>query len=741
MMHVLAIGLGQDLVLGLESALPNHRGGATADWAITEADCRRRLDDGTHYDVAVLDVAATVAGHDVLDLFLRERPDLPLFVVADVEREAEARAAVERGAADYLLVRQESPDRLTRAMGRMLEQARNRRMVIRQTSLLKALLNVTQQIAATPELAPILEAVVREAHLHLRYEFVAAYLKEDDGRLALCAIAGLDGRVLAPNAYRIPPGYGTAGRAVLTNRAAVVEQFAGRGQTGLRPSLGLGVVMSELSVPIRDGNHAIGALTIAAQRPGQFGLEDERTLALLAEPLTASLRGIHAFQREAERAKREALLSRVASAVNSSLDVQQVLGQAVAEVGEVLKADLCALSQVDLGAGLLLTEHEYVNASLGERRSLKKPQPLGHSLKLLAHWLQTGSVLTTTEDLVDPVLQEWWQDTSTRFGLRSVAWVPIRTQIEDRFYVLMLMQVTHGRRWTEDEQTLLRGIAGQLALALRNAQLFETTQLAAAQLRAKNAELEAFVYTVSHDLQAPVVSMRGFASLLQNRHRDQFDERGALYIDRIAANAEYLSRLLNDLLELSRVGRLEEPDEVLASGDVVKAVLEDLRAALKERGVNVMMTSTWPQVRFSRVRLRQVFSNLVSNAIKFLGTQPQPRIEIGWRLQVGEPALVEFWVRDNGIGIHPDYHQRVFRPFQRLKVVEVDGTGVGLSIVRRIVEGRGGAVHVESTPGQGATFYFTAPLVAVDSSVVRPVGPEAMAEVEHVAAGITYPAG
>ena len=328
MMHVLAIGLGQDLVLGLESALPNHRGGATADWAITEADCRRRLDDGTHYDVAVLDVAATVAGHDVLDLFLRELPDLPLFVVADVEREAEARAAVERGAADYLLVRQESPDRLTRAMGRMLEQARNRRMVIRQTSLLKALLNVTQQIAATPELAPILEAVVREAHLHLRYEFVAAYLKEDDGRLALCAIAGLDGRVLAPNAYRIPPGYGTAGRAVLTNRAAVVEQFAGRGQTGLRPSLGLGVVMSELSVPIRDGNHAIGALTIAAQRPGQFGLADERTLSLLAEPLTASLRGIHAFQREAERAKREALRSRGARAVTSTPDAPPATGSA-----------------------------------------------------------------------------------------------------------------------------------------------------------------------------------------------------------------------------------------------------------------------------------------------------------------------------------------------------------------------------------------------------------------------------
>lgn len=740
MMHVLAIGLSEDLVRGLDSALPNHRGGATADWADTQTDCRRRLDEGTHYDVAVLDVSATIGAADVLELFLRERPDLPLFVVADVEREAEARAAVERGAADYLLVRQESLDRLTRAMGRMLEQARNRRMVIRQTSLLKALLNVTQQIAATPELAPILAAVVREAHLHLRYEFVAAYLKEDDGRLALCAVAGLDGRVLGPAAYRIPPGYGTAGRAVLTNRAAVVEQFAGRGQTGLRPSLGLGAVMSELSVPIRDGNHAIGALTIAAQRPGQFGLEDERTLSLLAEPLTASLRGIHAFQREAERAKREALLSRVASTVNGSLDLQQVLGQAVAEVGEVLKADLCALSQVDLGAGLLLTEHEYVNASLGERRSLKKPQPLGHSLKPLAHWLQTGTVVTATEGQVDPVLQEWWNDTSGRFGLRSVAWVPIRTQLEDRYYVLMLMQVTHGRRWTEDEQTLLRGIAGQLALALRNAQLFETTQHSAAQLRAKNAELEAFVYTVSHDLQAPVVSMRGFASLLQTRHREQFDERGALYIDRIAANAEYLSRLLNDLLELSRVGRLEEPDEVLGAGDVVRAVLEDLQASFKERGIAVVTPASWPQVRFSRVRLRQVFSNLVSNAIKFLGTQAQPKIEIGWRAMVGEPALVEFWVRDNGIGIHPDYHQRVFRPFQRLKVVEVDGTGVGLSIVRRIVEGRGGAVRVESAPGHGATFSFTAPWVASESAAVRPPLDLDELEVEDVAAGIAHPA-
>jgi signal transduction histidine kinase len=234
--------------------------------------------------------------------------------------------------------------------------------------------------------------------------------------------------------------------------------------------------------------------------------------------------------------------------------------------------------------------------------------------------------------------------------------------------------------------------------------------------------------------------MRGFASLLQSRHAGQLDERGSLYVDRIAANAEFLSRLLNDLLELSRVGRLEEPDEDLPVADIVRQVIDDLAEPTQTAGVTIRQPEFWPQVRFSRVRLRQIWSNLLSNAIKFLGQQTAPRIEVGWRIlpqdvdleREDAPATIwaEFWVRDNGIGIHPEYQQRIFRPFQRLKVVEVDGTGVGLSIVRRIVEGRGGTVRVESAPGQGATFYFTAPL-AEASGALR-------GEALHVATGTPH---
>ncbi len=737
MMHVLAVALGPDCARALAEALPNQRGGAQAEWAENLADCRRRLAHGQHYDVVVADCAVTAGGDDVLALFQHERPDVPVYVVTEVEREAAAQEAIERGAADYVLIRQESQDRLMRAMTRTLEQARNRRMVIRQTSLLKALLAVSQQIAAASELAPILASVVHEAQVHLRYEYVAAYLRDGEW-LALCAVAGVEPARLPSSIYRLPLREGTPGRAVLANRAIAIAQFSTL--IDARPALGLGGISSELSVPIRDGDHAIGAIMVASRRPGQFGLEDERTLSLLAEPLTAALRGIGAFQREQERAMREHLLARVSSAVNSTLDLQEVLGQAVAEIGSVLKVDICALSQVDLAAGTLSTEHEYVNIFLAERRSLKKMASINASLKPLMRWLQMGQVVTSSVDQVDPALADWWRETSARFGAKAVAWVPIRTQTSERFYALMLMQVTHQRRWTDDDLKLLRGIAGQLSLTLRNAQLYETAQHAAAQLRAKNAELEAFVYTVSHDLQAPVVSMRGFASLLQSRHAGQLDERGSLYVDRIAANAEFLNRLLNDLLELSRVGRLEEPDEDLPVADIVREVIDDLAEPTQAAGVTIRQPEYWPQVRFSRVRLRQVWSNLLSNAIKFLGQQTAPRVEVGWRIlpqdvdleREDTPATIwaEFWVRDNGIGIHPEYQQRIFRPFQRLKVVEVDGTGVGLSIVRRIVEGRGGTVRVESAPGQGATFYFTAPLSEASGAL--------RGEVLHVATGTPH---
>jgi signal transduction histidine kinase len=132
--------------------------------------------------------------------------------------------------------------------------------------------------------------------------------------------------------------------------------------------------------------------------------------------------------------------------------------------------------------------------------------------------------------------------------------------------------------------------------------------------------------------------------------------------------------------------------------------------------VRIIQPPQWPRVTYSRLRLRQVFSNLVSNAFKFLGQQPAPQVELGWQvITENEADFIEFFVRDNGIGISPDYHARIFGTFERLRQIDVPGTGIGLSIVKRIVEGRGGAVRVESAPGSGATFLFTVPADAAQN--------------------------
>jgi signal transduction histidine kinase len=502
-------------------------------------------------------------------------------------------------------------------------------------------------------------------------------------------------------------------------------------------------------VPILGTTQVYGALTVCVSLPGRLGLGEAALLALFAEQLAAAIRGAELYQRAAEREAREALLARISRALNSLLDPSQILARAVTVVGEQLKVDRCTLSHINLHTRASITEHEYVNPLLFERRSLKHPTLLTDALDAVAYRLQAGEVIICIEEDTRTLPSALWEQLSQRYGVRSLAWVPIPSQSKENFYTLRLMQVTYGRQWTGDDVALLRRLADQLAMALRNAELFDASQRSAVALRAKNTELETLVYTVSHDLQGAVASLGGFAALLQTRHQTQLDERGNMYVSRIAVNANYLDRMLRQLLELSRVGRVEEPDEIVPVGAIVEEALNDLARPLAERNVVVEVPPAWPLVRYSRLRLREVFSNLLSNAFKFMGSQPKPLIEVGWRrifetanddsdeaagVQAIERAeacpglpgehLIEFFIKDNGIGIDPADHQRVFLPFQRLEKVSVDGTGVGLSIVKRIIEGRGGTLRVDSTPSQGSTFFFTLP-AAAETDELTPLGAEA----------------
>ena len=226
------------------------------------------------------------------------------------------------------------------------------------------------------------------------------------------------------------------------------------------------------------------------------------------------------------------------------------------------------------------------------------------------------------------------------------------------------------------------------------------------ELESRNAELERFTYTVSHDLKSPLITIRGFLGFLTKDALAGNTDRLTADIKRISDAADKMQRLLNELLELSRVGRLMNPPVEVAFEAIVQEALDLLHGRLSTRPVQVNVVTPLPTVFGDRVRLVEVVQNLVDNAVKFGSQQPELTIDIGVR-QDGPASLPVFFVRDNGLGIEPQYHERVFGLFNKLDA-QSEGTGVGLALVKRIVEVHGGRIWVESAgEGRGSTFCFT----------------------------------
>ncbi|MEM8933216.1 MAG: ATP-binding protein, partial [Acidobacteriota bacterium] len=228
------------------------------------------------------------------------------------------------------------------------------------------------------------------------------------------------------------------------------------------------------------------------------------------------------------------------------------------------------------------------------------------------------------------------------------------------------------------------------------------------ELERKNQELERFAYTVAHDLRNPLVSIRGFVDLARDDwHRGDLAELPD-HLLRISGGAERLQDLLDSLLELSRAGQVIESPRPVALQDVVDEALDALSSAVRGSGATITIEDDLPTVCADPTRLLQVMQNLLDNALGCLGNQPQPQVTIGTR-DGGESAITTCYVRDNGHGIADDQLESIFRLFER-GTTPSEGTGIGLALVRQIIESHGGEVWAESDGlGHGATFCFTLP--------------------------------
>ena len=276
------------------------------------------------------------------------------------------------------------------------------------------------------------------------------------------------------------------------------------------------------------------------------------------------------------------------------------------------------------------------------------------------------------------------------------------TNLEDFFIASIIILIAGNAVYR-----LARNVYHSLSLAEQEIRVREEAEQkreeVIEQLKRKNQELDRFAIRVSHDLKTPLITLAGFLGYLEKDIKEEKYEMANRDFAQINAAAKTMGKFVDELLDLSRVGRIINPPTDVPFDEIVRDALKATEGILKAKQVDVKVDAVFPFVHVDRARVVQVMQNLITNAVKFMGDQPKPRIRIGFEEIDGEHI---FSVSDNGIGIAPEHHTRIFELFNKLNP-DLEGTGIGLGLVKKIIEVHQGRVWVESESGKGSTFKFT----------------------------------
>ncbi|MEW6286796.1 MAG: GAF domain-containing protein [Chloroflexota bacterium] len=474
-------------------------------------------------------------------------------------------------------------------------------------------------------------------------------------------------------------------------------------------------IHSWLGVPLKVRGRVIGLIALDGKQRGQFDEHHARLAVTFADQVAIALENAQLFsslQAELEERKRlirelelknieSETLRESAAIVVATLEQNEAVDRILEQLERVIPYDSASVQLINGNMLEIVRERGFtLGDNPAERifaineREVSYPVLIGRAPYVLFDDVQT----VTNAFALSP-------------HSRIRAWMAVPLKVKDRIIGIIALDGYQPGKFNERHAQLAVTYASQVAIALENARLYSDLQAELAlrqrlisELEAKNAELERFTYTVSHDLKSPLFTIRGFLGYLEQDALAGNIERMRSDIARIVAATDKMHQLLNDLLELSRIGRVMNEPQAIPFEELVREAVTLVQGRLMERGTAVHIDANLPLVFGDRPRLIEVIQNLVDNAAKFMGDQPQPRIEIGCAGEEdGKPI---FYVRDNGIGIPPEHHERIFGLFNKLDA-SGEGTGVGLALVKRIVEVHGGRIWVESEPGKGSTFYFT----------------------------------
>ncbi len=483
-------------------------------------------------------------------------------------------------------------------------------------------------------------------------------------------------------------------------------------------------INSWLAVPLRTRNKIIGLIALDGRRKDQFNLHHAKLAVTFADQLAIALENASLFTNlQSELEKRRELIEELQARNVEAETMRESLASIVGtfEFSEIIQR---ILDQIQLVV-------PYDSASIwrleGTRQILigecglpgEIPENLQFEIDSQNHAAQlfNGELpyMTCHDVQANPAFSRFHEPPHTYIN----SWLGVPLKARGRVVGLIALDGRQKGQFNNHHAELAVTFADQVAIALENARLYAdlqadlaTRQDLISELEAKNSELERFTYTVSHDLKSPLFTIRGFLGYLEQDALAGNHERIKSDVKRITDATNKMQQLLNELLELSRIGRLMNEPASIPFGNLARDAVELVHGRIVERGITIRIDENLPVIFGDRQRLLEVVQNLVENAAKFMGNQSEPRIEIG---QAGEESgRPIFYVRDNGMGIPPEHHERIFGLFNKLDV-KSDGTGIGLALVKRIVEVHGGRIWVQSAPspkgeaGGGAAFYFTLP--------------------------------
>jgi PAS domain S-box-containing protein len=536
--------------------------------------------------------------------------------------------------------------------------------------------------AATAILDPraLSQQVVEMVQKQFNLYYTGLFLVEDDPNWAILrAATGKAGRKMLDAGHRLEVGGTSMVGWTIANRQARIALDVGEDAVRFSNPL-LSETRSELTLPLVSRGEVLGALTIQSNEAATFNQENIASFETMADSLANAILNARLYdqiQRELEERKRaEEKVRRLNVELESRVKRRTAALQASEEKFRALSENNpLQIARYDREGHFLYVNH------LGNKEKFYAANVLGKTLRevfgshpsidfaeeKIRQVFDSGAPLKTEYELMGDV------------GLWSLA-----PEFDPRGKVVSVISTT-------------------LDITDRK-EMEEKLQQRSAELQAANRELEAFSYSVSHDLRAPLRAIDGFTRILMDDFADHIPADGTVFLQRTRQAAKNMGQLIDDLLRLSRITRVELHRQPVDLHSLSEEIYQQLKAAEPARNVEIHIAKSMKSKGDERL-IKVALENLISNAWKFTAKTPDAVIEVNKLTHNGKKT---FYVRDNGVGFNMAYVDKLFGAFQRLhSVEEFPGTGIGLAIVKRIIQKHGGQVWAESEPGKGTTFFFT----------------------------------